>query len=798
MKVSMSWLKDFVDIDVPVQELADRLVSAGFEVEEIIDKSAEIRNVVLGKIVKMTHHPDADKLWICSVDIGEEAPVQIVTGAQNLTEGDLVPAALDDSYLPGGKHIKTGKLRGVDSCGMLCSGEELGLTESDYKGAGVYGILVMNKETAPLGTDINEVLGNDDIILDIGVTANRSDCNSVLGIAREVSAVLGKPLRMPKIGFKCCDDKVEDKISVKVEIPELCPRYMAASVADVKIVPSDDAIAKRLRSVGLRPINSIVDITNYVLIEIGQPMHAFDAHKLDGGKIVVRTANEGEKIVALDNKEYTLDPTMVAICDESKPCAIGGVMGGNNSCIDENTKDIVFESAKFMRDNIRRTSRKLNLRSDSSFRYERGIDTDSQRLGLMRALTLIDKYGYGKIAKGVVDAFANPPKRDKVSVPLTKIADILGIVVPEENILNILTGLGLAPTIEDGVLTVDPPLFRDDIENANDIAEEIIRMYGYDHIEETLIGDKEQTLGGKPELLKAEDTIKDICVNAGYSETLTYSFTSEKGFDVLRLAQDDPLRKCVKLLNPLGEDTSVMRTTLVYSALNALASNALKNIKEAKLFEVSAVYLPKEAPVTELPEERDKLVVAAYGEKYDYYALKELVDKILYKFGISPIVRRSAAPWLHAGRGADLFVGKFAIGSLGEVHPDVAKALDVKQRMYVAELDVESLLRYRARGYKFVETGKYPPIERDIAVVVDEGVEAAKILECATKAAGKALREAKIFDIYRSDALGKGKKSVAVKLEFRLPDRTLTDEEAQAAMDAVLQKLAKDVGAVLR
>lgn len=798
MKVSMSWLKDFVDIDVPVQELADRLVSAGFEVEEIIDKSAEIRNVVLGKITKMTHHPDADKLWICTVDIGRAQPVQIVTGAQNLTEGDLVPAALDDSYLPGGVHIKTGKLRGVESCGMLCSGKELGLTESDYEGAEVYGILVMNKETAPLGTDINEVLGNDDVILDIGVTANRSDCNSVLGIAREVSAVLGKPLRMPEIGFGCSSEKVQDKISVSVKTPELCPRYMAAAVSDVRIVPSDETIAKRLRSVGLRPINSIVDITNYVLIEIGQPMHAFDAHKLEGGRIVVRTAEEGEKIVALDNKEYTLDPTMVAICDAVKPCAIGGVMGGNNSCIDDNTTDIVFESAKFMRDNIRRTSRKLNLRSDSSFRYERGIDTDSQRLGMMRALTLIDKFGYGKIAQGVVDVFACPTERKKVSVPLAKIADILGIVVPQENILSILGCLGLDPTIEDGVLTVDPPLFRDDIENANDIAEEIIRMYGYDHIEDTLIGDKEQTLGGKPDLLKAEDTIKDICVNAGYSETLTYSFTTEKSFDVLRLAPDAPERRCVRLLNPLGEDTSVMRTTLVYSALCALASNALKNIKEAKLFEISAVYLPKALPLTELPEEKDRLVIAAYGEKYDYYTLKETVDKILYKFGVSPVIRRSTAPWLHTGRSADLFVGKFAIGSLGEVHPDVAKALDVKQRMYVAEIDIESLLRYRARGYKFVETGKYPPIERDIAVVVDESVEAAKLLECASKAGGKALREAKIFDVYRSDALGKGKKSVAVKLEFRLPDRTLTDDEAQAAVDAVLQKLAKDTGAVLR
>lgn len=798
MKVSMSWLGDFVDIDVPVQELADKLVGAGFEVEEIIDKSAEIRNVVLGKIAKMTHHPDADKLWICSVDIGRDEPVQIVTGAQNLKEGDLVPAALDDSYLPGGVHIKTGKLRGVESCGMLCSGKELWLTESDYEGAEVYGILVMNKETAPLGTDINEVLGNDDVILDVGVTANRSDCNSVLGIAREVAAVLKKPLRQPEIGFECVADNVEDKISVQVDAPDLCPRYMAAAVSDVKIVPSDETIAKRLKSVGLRPINSIVDITNYVLIEIGQPMHAFDASKLEGGRIVVRRARNGEKIVALDNKEYALDDSMVAICDVAKPCAIGGVMGGANSCIDGDTKDIVFESAKFMRDNIRRTSRKLNLRSDSSFRYERGIDTDSQRLGLMRALTLIYKFGYGKIARGVADVFADPQPRKKVSVPVVRIADILGITVPEEDMLSILGGLGMSPEIKDGVLTVDPPLFRDDIENANDIAEELIRMYGYDHIEDKLIGGKEQTLGGKSEEQKVEDVLKDICVGAGYSETLTYSFTGEKGFDILGFAPDAPERNCVRLLNPLGEDTSVMRTTLVYSALSALASNALKNVREAKLFEVAAVYIPKALPLTELPEERQKLVIAAYGDGYDYYSLKSVVDKICYKFGISPVFRRSNAPYLHKGRGADMYVGKFSFGSLGEVHPDVAAAMDVKQRMYVAEIDVASLIRYRSRGYKYVETGKYPPIERDIAVVVDESVEAARILDCAAKAGGKALRSSRIFDIYRSEALGKGKKSVAVKLEFRMPDRTLTDAEAQSATEAVLAKLQKDLGAVLR
>ncbi len=515
MKVSLSWLKDFVDIDVTVEKLADKLVSAGFEVEEIIDASANMKNVVLGKIVKLEKHPDADKLQICQIDVGAKDLVQIVTGAQNVAEGDLVPVALDNSLLPTGQVIKSGKLRGVPSNGMLCSGEELKLTEEEYSGAGVHGILIMNKENYPLGTDMNVVLGNDDVVLDIGITANRSDCNSVLGIAREVATVLKKPLKMPEIYFETDKSiKVSDFVDVDVQDKTLCPRYMAGVVKDIKIQSSPEIIQKRLKSVGLRPINNIVDVTNYVLIEIGQPMHAFDRKYLQGSKIIPRRAKNGEKIVALNEKEYELDDTMLVICDAKKPCAVAGIMGGLNSGINENTDTIVFESAKFLRDNIRRTSRKLNLRSDSSYRYERGIDFDSQRLGIMRALTLIYKYGWGKIADGIIDRLAQELKQNVVVTSVEEINGILGIAVPSEIVLEILNSLQIESSIDkDGRLTCVCPAFRDDIENANDLAEEVIRLYGYDKVTSTLLKDGNQTLGGKNRQEQNIDILKDICVS---------------------------------------------------------------------------------------------------------------------------------------------------------------------------------------------------------------------------------------------------------------------------------------------
>jgi phenylalanyl-tRNA synthetase beta chain len=801
MKVSLSWLKDFVDIDVDVETLADKLVGAGFEVEEIIDAGANMKNVVLGKIVELEKHPDADKLQICQIDVGGKELVQIVTGAQNVSKGDLVPVAMHNSLLPTGQEIKKGKLRGVPSNGMLCSGEELKLTESEYVGASVHGILIMNGEKYPLGTDMNVVLGNDDVVLDIGVTANRSDCNSVLGIAREVATVLNKPLKMPDVSFETDKSvKVSDIIDVDVEDKELCPRYMAAAVSDIKIQDSPEIIQKRLKSVGLRPINNIVDITNYVLIEIGQPMHAFDKNYIEGGKIIPRRAKNGEKIVALNEKEYILDDTMLVICDVKKPCAIGGVMGGLNSGINDKTNTIIFESAKFLRDNIRRTSRKLNLHSDSSFRYERGIDFDSQRLGIMRALSLIYKYGFGKIADGLIDKLSQDLTRNKVETSVEEINGILGIEVPKDTVLNILNSLQIQSEIDkDGKLTCVCPAFRDDIENANDLAEEVIRLYGYDKVKSTLLKGGNQTLGGKNRQEKNINVLKDICVYHGMSEILTYSFTTPKSFDILKLSQDDARRNCVKLLKPLGEDLSVMRTTLAYSMISTLASNCLKSNKKAKLFEIANVYLPQTSDMSQLPSEVNTLALGRYGEGEDFFTMKGIVEVILKKFGLNGDFKRADISYLHKGRSADIYVGKNLIGYLGEVHPEVAKSFDVSERMYIAELNVDMLNKLADYSYEFVAISNYPPIERDIAVVVDEGVLAGDLLACVRKGGGNLLVDSKIFDIYRNkEVLGENKKSVAISLIFRLAERTLTDEEVNAKINRILTKLSSEHNAVLR
>ena len=799
MKVTINWLKDFVDIDVTARELADKLVGVGFEVEEIIDPRENIKNVVLGKILSIEKHPDADKLVVCQIDVGSEI-LQIVTGAHNIAEGDLVPVAKDNSCLPGGKIIKKGKLRGVESCGMLCSGEELGLSEADYEGAGVYGILIMNKEAAPLGTDINDVLGNDDVVLDIGVTANRPDCNSVYGIAGEVAAVLKKPLRAPKLDFRAdSDKKIADIVSVRVDAPDICPRYMAAAVTDIKIAPSPEYVRKRLKAVGLRPINNMVDITNYVLIEMGQPMHAFDDRDICGGKIIARRAKEGEKIVTLDGKEYSLSDNMLVIADEEKANAVAGVMGGMNSGIREDTSMVVFESARFVRDSVRRTSRSLGLRSDSSARFEKGVDFSCQPLGLRRALALVQEFGCGKIAQGVIDVCTQIPEKKPIVTTPEKIDRILGIDIDNGEKLSILNALGIKSEIEGGNLICVPPEARDDLESANDIAEEIIRYHGYYKISGTLMDKGRQTMGGKTRAVRNEDKIKEIAVSCGMHETLTYSFISPSFADVLRLPEDSKLRRTVEIINPLGEDMSVMRTQLAYSMIGTLASNILKSQKAARMFEIASVYLPKgEIPITVQPEEQTHIVLGAYGKDENFYTIKGVVELILKAFGIDVRYARSGLSYLHPGRSADLMKGNKSIGYVGEVHPAVCRSMNISERIYIAELNIDLINKYEKTAYKFEAISKFPPVERDIAVVVDEDVSGADILDAVKKAGGAIMREADIFDVYRSEAIGKGKKSVAVNMVFRADDRTLTDEDIAEKTDKILSGLKDKLGAELR
>lgn len=797
MLISLNWLKDYVDVDCPVETLADKLVSAGFEVEEIIKQSDSCKRVVVGRIDSLEKHPDADKLQVCQINIGSET-VQIVTGADNVKVGDLVPVALDNSDLPNGMHIKKGKLRGVPSNGMLCSGEELKLSEEDYKGAGVHGIMILN-EDYPLGSDINTIIGNDDIIMDVSVTANRPDCNSVFGIAREVAAILDKPLRMPNMSFESVEgEDIGEYINVRVEDTDLCPRYMAAVVKDIVIKPSPKYIRDRLKAVGLRPINNIVDITNYVLMDIGQPMHAFDYKQLDGGNIIVRRAENGEKIVALNEIEYTLNNTMLAICDKKKVCAIAGVMGGEGSGITQDTQLTVFESARFARDSIRRTSRNLNLRSDASTRYERGIDFGSQELGLYRALALICETGSGKIVSGIVDEKSTHLEERVINVPCKKIDDILGIKVPREKMVQILNGLQIITEIKDDVLTCRVPLYRDDVENANDIAEEVIRMYGYDHIVSTLMDKGRQTIGGKTVAQKNIDNLKALLVGEGMNETYTYSFTTPKFTDILGLKADDYRRNVVKLINPLGEDLSVMRTTLVYSMLEVLAKNIARSNKNIRFFEVANVYIPKSMPVTQQPNEIRKLIIGMYGSNENFYTLKGVIENIMSLFGVECRYVRSQEVYLHGGISADIIIGKELIGSFGEVHPNLTKNLDIKDKLYVAELDLDKLNELYNDTYVYEAVAKFPSVERDIAIIVKEDVTAEQILDTVKISGSKGLQSAEIFDIYRGKGIAEGYKSVAINLIFKAIEKTLTDEEISNKVNKILKKLSNDLDAKLR
>lgn len=796
MKVTLDWLKDFVDIDIDAKELADKLVKVGFEVEEIIKQSDAMQNVVVGKIVSLEKHPDADKLQICKIDVAKDRPLQIVTGASNIKVGDLVPVAMDNSLLPNGTRIKKGKLRGVESEGMLCSGEELKLTESDYSGASVYGILIL-KDDAVIGQDLNAHLGTDKTILDIGITADRSDCNSVLGIAREVASVLNKPLKMPKMSYKVQEsEKIGDFIGVEVKNKTLCPRYMAAFVKDIKIEKSPEYISSRLKAVGIRSINNIVDATNYVLVEIGQPMHAFDYDFLKANKIVVRNANEGEKITALNDIEYTMTSDMLAICDGEKPAAVAGVMGGANSGISDSTKAVVFESAKFLRDNIRKTSRKLNLRSDSSYRFERGIDFASQEMGITRILALIDEMNAGTIVSGLIDVNDGLRSSKIVSLRASRIAEILGIDITGDRVADILNSLQIKTTFKNGNLTCTIPPYRDDLENANDIAEEVIRVYGYDNIEARPIDVGIQTMGGRNSYQQNIEYVRNYMVSQGASETLTYSFTTPKMFDELNIDSDSKLRNVIKLKNPLGEDASIMRTLLSYSMIKVMASNLLKSNMKARLFEIANVYTPIGGEV--LPNESQHLVCGFYGKNEDFYSIKGVLEALFEHFGLSESYKRSNVEFLHKGRAADIMANGVNIGFVGELSADIAEKFDVAEKLYIAEIDLETMLNCANLDFVFKPVPKFPAVERDLAIIVDDSVEAAAILDCVRKSGGKTLNNVKIFDVYKGKHVDAGKKSVAFSMEFRLPDGTLTDDEVNAKINKILKNLAANFEAVLR
>lgn len=797
MLAPISWLKDYVDITVSPETLARKLVAIGFEVEDIIYQSKKVNKVVVGKILSVEKHPNADRLRVTKTDIGSKV-LQIVTNVP-VEGGEMVAVALDGAVLADGHTIKRGELRGVLSEGMFCGLEEVGLTVDDVEGQ-KQGDILRFAEGTKLGINALVALGYDDVVLDVAVTANRPDCNSIYKLAKEVAVALKKDCREPEIHFETKGANVADMVSVRVDNPELCPRYMAGGVRNVKIFSSSQKIKSRLRAVGIRPINNIVDITNYVLIEIGQPMHAFDLRNLGNRSIIVRTAKDGETIVTLDGKKNELKPSMLAICDANGPVAVAGVMGGEFSGIQDDTTQIIFESAKFARDSIRRTSRALNLRSDSSARYEKGIDFASQEYGLKRALTLIYESGSGDIAEGVIDVCVGYEKDRKIPFTVSQIENILGCKVPVAALKSILSRLGIPVTKEGKQWVADVPDARDDIVGVNDLAEEFIRVYGYDHVEPTLFAYSSLTKGGKPAAIEFRDKVKNKLAALGLNECVTYSFTSPTFADKLQIPADSELRRTVEIINPLGEAMSVMRTVLSHSMLEVLSYNLAHFNRAASLFEIAKVYIPESLPLVDLPSERERLVVGMYGESVDFFEIKGILEGLFSTLGIDAEYTADGAPsFLHPGRSATVYANGAKVGFVGEVHPDTAALYDVDDtRLYVAELDMDALCGMCCDVHTFEAFSKYPPVERDLAVVVDDSVLAGDMVKAVREARIADLRSAEVFDIYRSAQIGEGKKSVAMNFTFSSAERTLTDDEVAASMKKILAALKKKVGAKIR
>ena len=795
MKISLNTLKYYVDINVPVEELCDKMVMAGFEVESIEKEGENLQNVVVARIEKITPHEDSDHLQVCQMNVGKDELVQIVTGAQNIHEGDLVPAALDDSYLPNGMHIVKGKLRGVESDGMLCSGEELGLTEADYEGASVYGILIL-KDTETIGADMRDVLGLNDYIIDFKITANRPDCNCFLGVAKEIGVVLGTQFKAPVPQYKTIGEDIKNYIDIEVKNYDLCPRYVGRVVKNLRIKESPAWMQKAITASGMRPINNIVDITNFVMLETGQPMHAFNYNDLSDKKIIVRTAEKGEKITTLDGKDYNLTPDMLVIADGEKPSCLAGIMGGKESEIEDDTKDLFLESAKFRRDNIRHTGRALGIRTEASGRFEKGIDINNVEYAMERALQLISDLDAGDIVDGVIDRNNGLPADRILTVTTDSIIELLGVKIPNEKIVEILNLLQLPTTIEGNVLTTKVPSIRDDIEGRADLAEEVMRIYGYDHIVGTKM--KGEVVRGKklPERVKT-DKIKALMNGAGAYEIATYSFIGSKAIDTLLLDENDQRREQIKIINPLGDEYSTLRTQLTTSMLTVLATNINKKITEGRFFEISKRFIPKSLPLTEQPNEIPTMSIGIYGKDEDFFTLKGIIEAVCKLFGGYTQYQRSAEPYLHPGIQASVKVNNNECAVFGQVHPLVAESYGIDCPVFVAEIKLDVLLAIEKRKTVYKPLPKFPAVERDFAVLVDRDIPVGTLEKAISSGAGRLLEKIELFDIYEGSQIPENKKSVAFSVYLRSAENTLTDKEIDDASAKIIKKL-ESAGAELR
>ncbi|KEI07117.1 phenylalanyl-tRNA synthetase subunit beta [Clostridium sp. K25] len=791
MLVPINWLKDYVDINISPQELGDALTLSGSKVEEVIVTGDVINKVVTGKIVKIEKHPDAEKLSICQVDINAEEPIQIVTAATNMKEQDIVPVALHGSTLADGTKIKKGKLRGVPSNGMFCSEEELGIAGDKP----VVGLMIMPEET-PLGKEVKEVMDLAKASIDFEITSNRPDCLSIIGIARETAATLGIDYKTPSTDYTV-ENNENINNSLKVEVKdELCRRYMARGVKNVKIAPSPSWMQERLLDAGVKPINNIVDITNFVMIELGQPMHAFDRKQISSNTIVVERAKNGEKFITLDGEERELNEEILNIKDGDKTIALAGIMGGLNSEVKDDTTEIVFECANFDGTNIRVSSKKLNLRTEASGKFEKDLDPNAVEIAMNRACHLIQKLGAGEVMEGTIDIYPNKKETHIVEVDSKWVNKFLGTDLSKNEMKNLLDRLELATEINEDTLIITVPTFRCDINIKEDIAEEIARIYGYNNIKATTPS-VETLKGGKNPKQLLQDKIVDTLIASGLNQSIAYSFVSPKVFDKILIPQESDLRKVVTIRNPLGEDYSIMRTTSIPSMMESLSRNYSRSNSEVRLFEIGKVYIPDEDE-NELPEERNIISLGMYGN-VDYLDLKGVVENILDTLEITKVKfqRESENPSFHPGKTAALYIKKDFIGVVGEVHPDVAENYEVDERCYVAELNMDVLFKYAQTEKKYVELPKFPAVTRDIAILVDRDILVQEIEDTIKNQGGKLLESVKLFDVYQGKQIPEDKKSIAYALVYR-GDRTLTDKDVNKVHDKIIRALEHKLGAELR
>ncbi len=792
MNLSKKWLLDYVDLDVDDKTFADEMTLSGSKVEGYEKEGSELKNIVVGKVLSLERHPDSDHLWICSIDVGKDEKLQIVTGAQNLKVDDIVPVALHNSVVAGGHEIKKGKLRGVESCGMLCSLGELGLTAHDFPYAVEDGIFVLGDDCdRTLGIDIHKATGFNDVVTEFEITSNRSDCMSIIGLAREASATFNKELKVPTPVVKSSGGDVNEFLKVDIINTEKCYRYCGAVVKNVRVKSSPRWMRERLRACGVRPINNIVDITNFVMLEYGQPMHAFDLRYLNGGHVIVRNAENGEKITTLDGVERELNEEMLVIADEKSPVAVAGVMGGEFSGIMDDTNTIVFESACFNGVSVRRTAKALGMRTEASSRYEKELNPESCLTCLNRALELVEMLDAGDVVTGVIDNFPTPKKVVKLPFEPEWVNNFIGINVSAEEQKNILEKIGFK--VENNEII--SPYFRNDIEHNADISEEIARFYGFHNIPNRRLSGVAN--GKYTPMQKLEKTVNDICIGCGLSEIETFSFISPKYYDKINLPENDLLRNSIVIMNPLGEDTSVMRTTAVPSMLEVLSRNYNNRNEKAYLYEIAMEYIPN--GTEKLPDEKQKICIGMYGDDCDFYKLKGIVEEILSCTGIYDYDVKALCdnPTFHPGRTAEITVDGETISVLGEIHPAVQENYGIGVRTYIATIDLEMIFKYRVAEKSYKQLPKFPASTRDLAFVCDRDIPVLTLEKAISGAAGKILEKITLFDVYTGSQIESGKKSVAFSIRLRADDRTLTDEEADNFVKKAVKALEK-IGISLR